>query len=218
MLHPQSRSAAEPNQAPSRLADESDEAYRQAMGRAIRWLTARSRSSQEVCDRLRAVGFSEEIVNRVGARLVELSILDDQEFAREWIERGLVRGQARRLLDCDLAAKRIARETIDTAMDEFADSATELERATDLARKHVRAFDTLCPERAWRRLANYLARKGYEQEVVGEVCRTVLADRLGDRALIDGEGHRENRHRAASSNRPGSGTDTVVSCPQGTER
>src|SRR5512140_317944 len=53
---------------------------------ALRFLEPRQRSIGEVRRRLTRVGYRTELVEGAIARLVELEMLDDEAFARTWIE------------------------------------------------------------------------------------------------------------------------------------
>lgn len=115
------------------------------------------------------------MVAKVEARLIELSILDDQAFALEAVEQAGGRGLASSAIRVQLAAKGLDPETIDQALFE-AEEETDAERALDLARRRARTYRALPLEVAYRRLAAFLARKGYAQELVAEICRRVLGD------------------------------------------
>ncbi|MGH2812851.1 MAG: regulatory protein RecX [Actinomycetota bacterium] len=154
-------------------------AYDRALDRALRLLGERARSRFEVRERLRRAGFSDGIVERVDARLVELDILDDAAFARDWLDLAVgARGRALRAARRDLEERGVARETIEKALEEFEDQhqIAEAERALLIARRRAGTYVSLSPPQAFQRLAGFLARRGYEEELVLEVCRAVVGD------------------------------------------
>ena len=53
---------------------------------AARFLEARSRSVSEVRRRLTSAGYQPELVDGAIARLEELGVLDDEAFAKAWVE------------------------------------------------------------------------------------------------------------------------------------
>src|SRR5262245_29551432 len=57
-----------------------------ALSAALRALDARPRSTAELRLRLKRKGFDPESVDAALARLTELGLLDDQTFARAWVE------------------------------------------------------------------------------------------------------------------------------------
>ena len=70
------------------MADTSEppeESLRKAKEAALRYLSFRARTRQEVEGRLREKGFDENTIRSAIERLKELRLIDDAEFAREWI-------------------------------------------------------------------------------------------------------------------------------------
>ena len=53
---------------------------------ALRFLEARARSEAEVRRRLTSAGYRSDLVDGAVVRLAELGILDDEAFARAWVE------------------------------------------------------------------------------------------------------------------------------------
>jgi SOS response regulatory protein OraA/RecX len=85
---------------------------------AARFLEARARSVGEVRRRLTQAGYRPDLVEGAIDRLTGLGMLDDEAFARAWIEsrdRASPRGE--RALRQELALKGIDRETIEAALE-----------------------------------------------------------------------------------------------------
>lgn len=164
---------------PRTLRVSKEDSYARALDRAKRLLAHRSRSRQELRDRLLRAGFHEEAVERVEARLAEVGILDDAALARNWIEgSALSRGTAREAILHQLRARGIDPKTVEEALEEVMRETqeTELERAVRIARKRSRGYGSLAKEVAWRRLAGFLANRGYDEDVVAGACREVLGE------------------------------------------
>jgi SOS response regulatory protein OraA/RecX len=88
---------------------------------AARFLEARSRSVAEVRRRLVTAGYQSELVELAISRLVQQGYLDDDAFARAWVEsRDRARPRGERALRTELIQKGIARETIETVLAERA--------------------------------------------------------------------------------------------------
>jgi SOS response regulatory protein OraA/RecX len=153
-----------------------------AMDMALRWLAARGRSRAQVEARLRQAGFSDEIAAAVGARLVELGILSDRDFALAGVETGLRRGLSRPYLQHQLEGRGVAARDAMWALDVAGNQEPDAVRALELAEAWARAHPSLVDApggRAMRRLGAMLLRKGYDEELVGDVCRAVLGDPSG---------------------------------------
>ncbi|MEJ9079165.1 regulatory protein RecX [Gordonia malaquae] len=149
---------------------------------ALRLLGARARSRQEMQDRLVAREFPPDEIERTMTRLDEWKLLDDEEFAQQWVRSRSATSQRGRLalkrelrtkgIDDDVAAQAL--ETIDAEAErEIAYSLAEKKLtfdADDLADPAVRA-------KAYRRLTGALGRRGYPPDVITSVVKDVIAAR-----------------------------------------
>jgi regulatory protein len=85
---------------------------------AARFLEARARSVGEVRRRLTQAGYRSELVEGAIARLGDLGMLDDEAFARAWVEsRDRARPRGESALRRELSLKGLDRATIDAALD-----------------------------------------------------------------------------------------------------
>ena len=79
---------------------------------AARFLETRSRSVAEVRRRLTSAGYRPELVDGAIARLLDLGVLDDEAFARAWVEsRDRARPRGERAIRDELRLKGIDRTT-----------------------------------------------------------------------------------------------------------
>ncbi|MFZ2260188.1 regulatory protein [Luteococcus japonicus] len=141
---------------------------------ALRRLTLRDHSRQELDEALAAKEVPEDVREALLARFEELGLVNDQNFAEQWTRarrssRKLSRAAVRR----ELQAKGIDRDLIDETLEPI-DHESEVELATELARKKWRSVHSLPREVAYRRMAGTLARKGYSSSVVTQVLREVV--------------------------------------------
>lgn len=102
-------------------------------------------------------GVSNELTERVFARLVEKNYIDDEKFARWWVEnRNQKKGTSRRKLASELAAKGVSREIIDAALDATDRSDDdELQKIIEKKRKKY-------PDE--QKFMAYLARQGFSYD------------------------------------------------------
>jgi regulatory protein len=146
---------------------------------ALRFLEPRERSIGEVRRRLTRVGYREELVEGAIARLIELGMLDDQAFARTWIEsRDRARPRGERALRFELARKGVDRKTADETIAERAAEHPEAdaEAAARLLARNARALDRVGDPRARRQRAYaLLARNGFDPEVAAAASRALDA-------------------------------------------
>lgn len=124
-------------------------------------------------DRLLRAGFEAAEVEDELARLESVGLLDDERFAAEFAEHAVTSRRAgRRAIATSLAAKGIARATIERAVDGV--GGDEEIRALDLARTRAARLRGLERGTAFRRLASFLVRRGYDGEVARRAARAAL--------------------------------------------
>jgi len=154
------------------------EPSREELARALclRLLTARARTRAELSGQLTKRGYPDDIRDRVLDRLAAAGLVDDADFAEQWVRsRRVNSGKSRRALAAELHTKGVDNDIITTALGGL-DAAAERERAEQLVRARLRREalgenDT----RVSRRLAAMLARRGYSQTLAGEVVVAELA-------------------------------------------
>jgi len=135
---------------------------------ALRFLEARQRSTAEVRRRLASAGYRSALVDGAVERLTELGMLDDEAFARAWIEsRDRARPRGERALRRELAIKGIEREVVDETLEERATDApdADADAARRLLARHARSLERIADPRARRQRAYaLLARSGFDSE------------------------------------------------------
>lgn len=152
---------------------------------AARYLEARARSVTEVHRRLGQAGYRAELVDGAILRLMELGMLDDEEFARAWVQsRDRARPRGERAMRDELRLKGIDRTTMDLVLGERREATTaamgdgdgdlsaDRVAAERLLAKHERALARVADPRKRRQKAYaLLARNGFDPET----CATLAA-------------------------------------------
>ncbi len=155
-----------------RLTDEDIErlkaldAYARARDLALRFLALRPRSVAEVRTYLHRKGFDDSTVERVIERLKELNYLDDEAFARFWVEdRERFRPRGPMALRHELRQKGISQEIIEHVLAHL-DVEASARRALESKARRWTHLD----EQAFRRKAQaFLARRGFPYDVIRDV-------------------------------------------------
>src|SRR5919106_3991701 len=123
---------------------------------AARFIEVRSRSVAEVRRRLTGAGYRADLVEGAIARMGDLGMLDDEAFARAWVEsRDRARPRGERALQNELRLKGIERAVVDVVLEErrSADGvALEPDRdaAERLLEKYARTLDRIADPRRKR--------------------------------------------------------------------
>jgi regulatory protein len=137
-------------------------------------LTGRARSRSELREKLAKKNVPHELAERLLDRFEEVGLVDDEAFARSWVQaRQSGKGLARRALAQELRRKGVDDEVAHVALDEV-DAEDEEEAARALVRRRLRTVARLDRDTAARRLSGMLARKGYPSGVCYRVVREEL--------------------------------------------
>lgn len=143
-----------------------------AKARALNYLTYRPRSSAELRRYLAGKGYDEAVAERVLTRLEELGLVDDDAFARYWVEqRQTFKPRSQLALRQELFQKGIDRVVVDEVVAELDDE----EAARKAAASRATRLAGLPEEEFLRRLGGYLQRRGFSYAVVNRVCRELWA-------------------------------------------
>ncbi len=141
--------------------------------RALKFLAVRPRSETEVRQRLQKHQVAAPAIDAVIVRLRASGLLDDQAFARYWVEnRTTFRPRSQRVLRMELKRKGVTGDALGAALDD----ANDAEAAYALAAKRAPRWAAL-PELEFRRKLNdYLARRGFGYDVIETVVARVRTE------------------------------------------
>ena len=142
----------------------------------LRQLTMAPRSRKQLEDKLRQKGCADEVSREVLDRLVEVGLIDDAAFARMLVRsRQETRGLAPRALTQELRRKGVADDLIQDALADI-EPDDQVDRARELVDKRLRTMGGLDKQVQTRRLAGFLARKGYDSSVAFRVINEALSE------------------------------------------
>ena len=136
------------------------------------FLSYRPRSEREVRDRLRKKDFPEPVIEATVERLKHLRLLDDEEFARYWIEqRQTHRPRGARLLRLELRQKGIAADTTTEAVETSAEEEDPVDAACRAAERKAHSLRNLDDREFAQKLSQFLVRRGFDYEAARTACR-----------------------------------------------
>lgn len=168
---------------------------------AARFLEARPRSVAEVRRKLTRLGYDPQLVTSTVERLAELGLLDDDAFARAWVEqRDRAKPRGEHALRAELGLKGVDRALIDGVLGDRRDDADVAAAARDedpvsadeaaaerlLRKKIAPILREPDPRRRSQRAYGLLARSGFSPDVCSTVAKRVLREAL-DAATDDPE-------------------------------
>ncbi len=152
--------------------------YRFALDRAVGYLAARARSTKEIEQKLLQAGYRPCTVEMVVYKLQRENLLDDADFARQWVESRANRKLGRSRIAQELRRKGISQEEAEDALSAIEDE-DQLAGAIALAEKAAARVKPDEDERkAANRIAAMLARRGYSWDIAKEAIQTAFSSKV----------------------------------------
>jgi len=158
---------SEENIASLQAGDAGEVAYQ----KALHFLSYRPRSSAEVRQNLTKHGTSEDLVEETVNHLQRAGLVNDQEFARTWVEnRNAFHPRSKSALRMELRRKGLSDEIVQPVLDEQVD---EEALAFAAARKYARRLAGLEWLTFRQKLSGFLARRGFSYTTLSPVVSEV---------------------------------------------
>ena len=152
--------------------------YRFALDRAVGYLAARARSKKEIEQKLLQAGYRPSTVEMVIYKLQRENLLDDADFARQWVESRQNHKLGRSRIAQELRRKGVSQEEAEEALSVIEDE-DQLAGAVALAEKaaaRIKPGEDM--RKAASRIAGMLARRGYSWDIAKQAIQQVLSDEL----------------------------------------
>jgi len=141
------------------------EQLEQAREKALSLLAVRPRSEQELRQRLAQKNYSEEIITLVIARLGDVKLVDDRDFAKFWVEnREGFKPRSKRALQYELRQKGVSSQEIARAVKKV----DERDSAYRAAHSKALRYKDLDAQSFREKLGGFLARRGFDYGVTRE--------------------------------------------------
>jgi regulatory protein len=153
------------------------DAEQAATAQALRLLSRRPRSEQELRQAWDRRGVAPEVQAAALEHLRRTGQVDDAAFAATWVEnRGAFRPRSVRALRSELRRKGVDESAIATAVDGL----DETEAAYRAAQRFAQRAAGLPEQEFHRRLGGQLARRGFDWEIIRAAVRRVWAEQTSN--------------------------------------
>lgn len=152
--------------------------YRFALDRAVGYLAARARSRREIEQKLLQAGYRPCTVEMVIYKLQRENLLDDADFARQWVESRQHHKLGRSRIAQELRRKGVSQDEAEEALS-IIEVDDQLAGAIALAQKaaaRIKPGEDM--RKASSRIAAMLARRGYSWDIAKEAIRQALSDEV----------------------------------------
>jgi len=152
---------------------DSESLYQQAYNQAIKYLSFRLHTLGELQDKLLRKRLPQQVVLEVLHRLEELDFLNDERYARVFVENlKQYKDFGYYGIKAKLLRKRIPTEIIARVLDEF----FSLEDETKVARRYAEKLKRR-RRSTYEKLVRSFSSKGFRTEVIAEVARDEISDK-----------------------------------------
>lgn len=143
---------------------------------AVRYLAGRPHTVAEIHRHLRSKKFDAETIDHAIDRLRAQRYVDDEAFARWWLEqRERFKPRGHRALRTELAQKGVGRDVVDLVLGERAPDADVEQARRALSRPLTRWADMPDAEKR-RKIHTYLAARGFDYDTIDEVTRREVVE------------------------------------------
>lgn len=133
-------------------------------------LRQRPRSVREMRGRLKLKGYDDSLVDDIIASLKRSGELDDEKFARIWVESRMhMNPVGDVVLKYELKLKGVSDSIIEAALAEKAAKYDEYELALSMAKEKFERFKKLDRQKAMKRVYDFLLRRGFKYENIRKV-------------------------------------------------
>ena len=148
---------------------DSEENRSLAFNYSLKYLSFRNRSTKEIKDYLARKKFEDATIAASIEKLNELKFLNDEEFARSWIEsRQKHKGKSKFVLKQELRMKGIDKSMIDHTLGNAQD---DFETAKILFLKKKKKLGNLPPEEFKKKMIGFLSRKGFGWGIINKLLK-----------------------------------------------
>lgn len=147
---------------------------------ALRYLSFRPRSEKEIWDYLKKKKVQESLIRIIINKLKGQRFLNDEEFARTWVEsRMRSKPRAWRLIKMELKQKGINDEIIESVgKSSELRAQKDIEMAKRIIEKKINKYKNLPKQEAYRKLGRILAGKGFDWDTIKKVVDGFYQNRV----------------------------------------
>lgn len=155
-----------------------DDHYSNYYLKAVFYLKFRQRSVKEMREYLSKKNTPPEIIERVIEQLTSERFLNDEEFARQWVQsRARFRPKGKRIVIMELQQKGIDREIIEKVLTEEMpdDVPNEEEQLKKLIQQRLKNYEGMKKQEIYQKLGAYLGRRGFSWEQIKKAIDSELS-------------------------------------------
>ena len=143
--------------------------------RVLKFLSFRPRSEKELSDWFTKKQVGEETKKLVWKKLQSLGYINNEEFAKWWIEQRMTfRPMGKYAIARELKQKSVSSHLISQYLNILVSKSSEYDLAKKAAEKKMKVYKNLPSLEFRQKLSAFLARRGFSWETIGEVVNSFL--------------------------------------------
>lgn len=152
--------------------------FEKLLEKTLKYLSFRPRSEKEIHDYLTKKNATPEIHEKIFSYLIDARLIDDEEFARWWInQRTTFRLRGKRIIKLELVQKGISQEILEKVFSNSDEQPVDdIELAKKLVRKRLPRVRDFPTKIIYEKLSGFLARRGFGWETIKKSIDEVLAE------------------------------------------
>lgn len=148
-----------------------------ARNNAYALLRQRPRSVYEIRNRLKLKGYADSVIGDIVAGLERTGELDDDRFARIWVESRMHMNPAGDVvLRHELKRNGVSDSIIDAVLAEKSEKYDEYELAFSMAKDRFERLKKLDRRKATKRIYDFLLRRGFKYDNIRRVLESLTYD------------------------------------------
>ncbi len=150
------------------------EVYAAAKNSAVKYISLKLRTSFEVEEKLRELGYEETIINRVINDLTEIDYINDYKYATKYItEKTKLKPKSTKLLAMELDYKGIPGDIINSAIEELSPDDDKV--ALELLKKRYSKYNEF-DEILIKKMKAYLAGRGFSYNQISKAISKYIPE------------------------------------------
>jgi regulatory protein len=148
------------------VSKDKSEPLEKAKNYAFLLLKFRQRSAKEITQRLKQKNFDDSVIKETLSFLKRQGFVDDESFAKAWIDSRLKKPLGLRRIKEELRIKGIDTDIIESNLKKIKQDYLEEEVVARIAADRLSKLKGIEPQKAKRRTFAYLLRRGFSPEVI----------------------------------------------------
>ena len=147
--------------------------FQKAQAYAFLLLKFRLRSEKEIRQRLKRKKFDDDVIEKTLYFLKDRGFIDDEKFAKSWLESRIQRPLGLERLRQELKIKGITQEIIEEEILKLKENYSESQVVSSLAKARFKKIKGIDRNKAKERIFRYLIRRGFSSDTIIDTIRAL---------------------------------------------